>query len=127
MMRHALLALATLAVSACAAAPGPIVEAGYPTGSLAVAAIERGDWAAAERLLTRDSPLSADDPARLINLGRVYMETGRSEQAIAVWQRALAASNHSEVETLGGRSARTDEIARDALAHYWRFAQTAAR
>lgn len=127
MKRHILLAWATLAVSACAATPGPIVEAGYPTGSLAVAAIERGDWATAERLLTRDSPLSADDPARLINLGRVYMETDRPEEALAAWRRALAASSHGEVETLDGRSARTDAIARDALAYYRRFVQTAAR
>ena len=127
MKRHLFLAFATLAAAACAGTPGPIVEAGYPTGSLAVAAIERGDWVTAERLLTQDSRLSADDPARLINLGRVYMETGRPEQAAAVWQHALAASNHREVETLSGRTASTEEIARDALAQYQRFVQTAAR
>ena len=39
---------------ACTSTPGPMVEAGYPAGSIALAAIERGDWATAERLLTDD-------------------------------------------------------------------------
>jgi hypothetical protein len=51
---------------------------GYPIGSLALSAIERGDWATAERLLTQDSRIANDDPARLVNLGRVYMATGRT-------------------------------------------------
>ena len=48
---------------------------------IALAAIERGDWATAERLLTDDRRIAADDPARLVNLGRVYMATGRQDLA----------------------------------------------
>lgn len=127
MKRLALLAFATIALSACTTTPGPIVEAGYPTGSLGLAAIERGDWAAAERQLTDDSRLATDNPARLINLGRVYMETGRTQQALAVWRQALASSNHSEVELLNGRTSTTDEVARQAIAYYERTLETAAR
>lgn len=127
MKRLAVFALPALALSACTSTPGPMVEAGYPTGSLGLAAIDRADWATAERLLTEDTPLQADNPARLINLGRVYAETGRTEQALAVWRRALASNNHVEVELLDGSTARTDEVAREAIAHYGRTLQTAAR
>lgn len=114
-------------VAGCASSPSPMVEAGYPTGSLALAAIERGDWATAERLLTDDRHISADDPARLVNLGRVYMATGRTAEALAVWRRALASPHPVEVETLGGRTATTDQLAREALDHYQSPTQTAAR
>ena len=78
------------------------VESGYERGTLAVAAMERGDWARAEQLLT-DKRLNADDPARLINLGQVYWEQGRAgrgaqrlaprsglEPAISRWRRWAA-------------------------------------
>jgi len=120
MKRLALIALAANALAACAATPAPIAEAGYPIGALALAAIERHDWATAERLLTTDRRLAADDPARLVNLGEVYMATGRTGEALAAWRQALASPNQAEVETLGGRTARTDQLAREALAHYQR-------
>ena len=128
MKRFALLVAGSIGLSACAVTdtPAPIVEAGYPTGSLAVAAIARADWATAERLLTEPTSVDRDDPARLVNLGRVYMATGRPSQAFAAWRAALAA-HPVEVETLGGRAARTDELAREALAYYGGTVQTAAR
>jgi len=119
------LVLAPLA-SVCVAAPAPRAEVGYPVGSLALSAIERGDWATAERLLTQDSRIANDDPARLINLGRVYMATGRTGEAMAVWRQAAAAAP-AEVETAGGRIMTTDELAREAIAYYERTLQTAAR
>ena len=124
---HRFLLPVALTLAGCVSNPGSIVEAGYPTGSLAVAAIDRGDWATAERLLTAESRLDADDPARLINLGRVYLETGRPAQAAAAWRQALASDRHVEVETLGGRTARTDEIARAALARHAEAEVVAAR
>lgn len=126
-MRVVLVLLGTAALAGCAGAAAPIVEAGYPVGSLGVAAIQRGDWETAERLLTEDRRVPADDPARLINLGRVYLETGRRAEAVAMWRRALAASDHGEVELLSGGMARTDEIARTALARFDRPVETAAR
>ena len=112
----ALLALATVSLSACAAnRTAPIAETGYAPGALAVAAIERGDWARAEHLLTDAGRGHADDPARLINLGEVYWQTGRRGEALALWRRALAAGP-AEVETAGGRWVTTDQLAREALA-----------
>ena len=123
MKKLVLLAAATAALCACT--PGPMVEAGYPAGSLALAAIERGDWATAERLLTDDRRIAADDPARLVNLGRVYMATGRQELALDAWRRALA-SPPVEVETLGGRMVMTDQLAREDD-RFHAAVQTAAR
>ena len=127
MGRSAYLSLAILTLGACAGTPGPLVEAGYPTGSLGLAAIQREDWPTAERLLTEARKGRRDDPARLINLGRVYLETGRREEALATWRRALDAGNHQEVELLSGATARTDDIARAALTHYGQPVETAGR
>ncbi|MGQ0661353.1 tetratricopeptide repeat protein [Sphingosinicella sp.] len=93
------------------------VEDGYPRGSLAVAAIERGDWARAEQLL--NGPLvDRDDPARLINLGQVYLHTGRQAEALAAFRAALASNRHVDVGTLSGRFVSTRQIAREVLARY---------
>jgi Flp pilus assembly protein TadD len=117
------LVLAPIA-SVAVAAPAPRAEVGYPVGSLALSAIERGDWATAERLLTQDSRIANDDPARLINLGRVYIATGRTGEALAVWRQAAEAAP-AEVETAGGRVVTTDQLAREAIAFY--TTETAAR
>lgn len=116
MKRLVTLALAALSLSACAAnRTAPLAETGYAPGTLAVAAIERGDWARAEALLTDTRRGAADDPARLINLGKVYWETGRPEQARAAWRRAMASSQAFEVDTVGGRTVSTAVLAREAL------------
>lgn len=127
MNRIALTVLGTALLTACASTPAPLVESGYPTGSLALAAIERADWTTAERLLNQDSRVAVNDPARLVNLGQVYMATGRTNEALAAWRLALAAPVPVEVTTLGGRVARTDQLAREALAYYERSIETAAR
>ena len=87
------LSLSAMALAACSNMPGASVEAGYPTGSLAVAAIERSDWNTAERLLTEDRQIDRNNAARLINLGRVYAATGRTDEAIVIWQRALGSAD----------------------------------
>ena len=127
MKKLALLAFGTAALAACASGPAPMAETGYPTGSLGLAAIERGDWSTAERLLTDNSFAARNDPARLVNLGRVYMATGRTAEALAIWRQAAADPAPAEVVTLGGRTARTDQLAREALAYYEHTLQTAAR
>ena len=119
--------LACAAFSLCATmASAQSVETGYARGTLAVAAIERGDWARAEALLT-DTRLNADDPARLVNLGEVYWATGRQGAALSAWRRALASSNHFEVETLDGRTVSTADLAREALARHDTTLRSAVR
>ena len=110
-----------------AAAAEPAVEEGFERGSLGVAAIDRGDWAAAERALMEDRGIRADNPARLINLGRVYMATGRTGLALATWQAALASDRHFMVSTMDGRYVSTKELAAQALAMHEPRLSTAAR
>lgn len=115
-MKRALsIALALAAVPSLASAQS--VESGYPRGSLAVAAIEQGDWARAEALLNA-APVSREDPAWLLNLGLVYMRTGRQAEALTLWRAALQSTRHVEVETLSGRLVSTRQLAHDALARY---------
>ena len=123
-----LLALTALSLSACAANHvAPIAESGYAPGALALAAIERQDWARAEQLLTDTSRGNAEDPARLINLGEVYWRTGREGEALSAWRRALASGRHLQVETLGGRTLSTAQLAREALDAHDTSLRTAAR
>lgn len=129
MRKSALTVLTAIALSACASnqQPGMMVEQGYQRGALGVAAIDRGDWAAAETQLSELRGMRSDDPARLINLGKVYAETGRVGDAVTVWQLALASKRQCEVVTAEGRVVTTDQLAREALALYQSALQTAAR
>jgi lipopolysaccharide biosynthesis regulator YciM len=95
------------------------METGYAPGALAAAAIDRQDWSRAETLL-RASSADENDPARLINLGKVYMETGRPGMAMSAWRLALASDRHFMVETIDGRWLSTAELARQAMARYAR-------
>lgn len=119
-MRKLLVCLvAALPLGACAMHSERRVETGYVPGTLAVAAIDGGDLALAERLLAK-SPLDRDDPARLINLGYVYHQQGRRQEALDAWRAALAAPRHKMVATMSGREVRTDELAREILVRHQR-------
>jgi Tfp pilus assembly protein PilF len=117
MRRFTVCLVAALPLGACATGSVQHVESGVPIGSLAVAAIDRGDLTRAERLLS-ESRLGEDDPARLINLGYVYMEQGRREAAVKAWRTALESGRHRWVETMTGREVRTDQLAREILARH---------
>ncbi|SFR76788.1 hypothetical protein [Sphingomonas jatrophae] len=84
----------------------------YAPGALALSAMERQDWAAAERALTSGS---AKDAGQLINLGEVYYRSGRPTQAAAAW-RAAAEAKPVLVYTRDGRVVSTADLAREALA-----------
>lgn len=113
-----LVPLIGLALPAVAAErQAPRVETGFEVGALGLAAIDRGDWTTAERQLLEMRRVSPDDPARLINLGRVYAETGRLNQAIASFRKAMQSRPYQV--TLGdGTVSTTDQVARAALARY---------
>jgi cytochrome c-type biogenesis protein CcmH/NrfG len=126
-----LLALAGLPLAACATAadhPTAMVEEGYERGALASAAIARQDWQGAEATLARRAGgIRADDPARLINLGRVYMATGRTGEALSAWRLALAAERHYDVEVGGGAMISTRRIAQTLLARHDTAVRSATR
>lgn len=112
-----LLALATTSLAACAG-PAPMMEAGYRPGTLGVAAIDRQDWAAAEQALLTSRGVREDNPARLINLGQVYMATGRTDEALVAWRRAAASDRHFFVSTMSGEWVSTEQLAERALSRY---------
>lgn len=123
-----MLAFAAVSLSACASTQSAgLIENGYNPGALAVAAIDRGDWRRAEELLMRMNGVGEDDPARLINLGKVYMETGRPGMALSAWRQALASDRHLMVETIGGQWVSTEDLARKALARHGDSLRSAAR
>lgn len=114
-----------LSASAMAAQP-PVTVTGHGADPLAVAAIQQGDLARAEALLT-DRRLDAGDPVRLINLGDVYWLAGRQSDAIGAWRQALASRDQYDVQTVGGRVLSTYDIAREALAAHGSPLRTASR
>jgi Flp pilus assembly protein TadD len=124
-----LLALAALPLSACATTDRmALVEDGYERGALGVAAIDRGDYAAAEAVIDRKSGnVAADDPARLINLGTVYMNTGRPGMALSAWRLAAASDSHFMVATRDGRWVNTKDLAEQALARHGQAVRSATR
>lgn len=114
-----------LSASAMAAQPSATVTVNAPD-PLAAAAIQRGDLAQAEAQLT-DPRLDAADPVRLINLGDVYWLSGRRNEAIAAWRRALTSPDQYDVVTAGGRMLSSDQLAREALAAHPLPVMTASR
>ncbi len=113
-----LLLAAAASLGACATTDKvAMVEDGFDRGSLGVAAIARGDWRAAEASIEA-SRMAESDPARLINLGTVYMETGRPGMALSAWRLALASPHHSMVATADGRWVSTRDLAERALAKH---------
>lgn len=78
-------AIAALA-SVAAVAEGPAAQ----HGSYASNAIASGQLAQAERLLKPASYADANDPARLINLATVYVQTQRFDQARAALKQVRA-------------------------------------
>lgn len=122
-----LIVLGGLCMSASAmAAQGPVTVTGHISDPVAAAAIEQGDLARAEVLLT-DRRLDAGDPVRLINLGDVYWLAGRQGDAVKAWRRALASRDQYDVQTAGGRLLSTYDIAREALAIHGSPLRTASR
>jgi hypothetical protein len=123
-----LTALASLSLAGCASTQQTaLVEQGYERGALGVNAIARGDWDKAEALLAEKKGVRADDPALLINLGRVYLETNRPALALAAWEQAAASPHHYLVETGSGRQVSTAALAREALERHGAELRIAAR
>jgi hypothetical protein len=124
-----LLALAALPLSACATSDRlALVEDGYARGALGVAAIDRGDYAAAEAIIEqRAGSIAADDPARLINLGTIYMKTGRPGMALSAWRLAAASDKHLMVQTRDGQWMNTRDLAELALSRHENRVRSATR
>lgn len=121
MKKFAWMVIGAVAMTASASyARDPFFEdADSGRGSLAVSAIERGDWKAAETLLAAGNDATAqDDPARLINLGRVYMATGRPGMALSAWRVAATSTHPYQVRTGDGHMVWSSNLAEQLIARY---------
>jgi thioredoxin-like negative regulator of GroEL len=87
-MRAVLAGLALVAPLAFAAPA--MAQDGNPTAS---AAIEQGDYAAAEKTLLRELRIHPGRPELMLNLATVYAQTGRQNEAKSLYRQVLAKDN----------------------------------
>jgi len=83
------------------------------------AAIERGDYAAAERQLNREARVSPNRPEVLLNLAAVYAMTQRPDEARALYERVLAGDDVQMAQN-ADRVAGSHRIAQVGLAQLGR-------
>lgn len=103
-----------LAMAASAAAQAPAGEINYPQGSLGYDALVSANYKVAEDQIKGDEKVSSNDPAKLINLGQIYLNTGRRDQAIAMFEKAMRVRN-VQLVLASGRVVGSRDLARQAL------------
>ena len=102
----------TLLVLAAAAQSAGEID--YPQGALGYDALVAAKYAAAEKQLSASTTVDFDDPARLINLGQVYANTGRESAAKKLFKRAMDAEDVTII-LADGREMSSRLAARQAL------------
>lgn len=98
-------------------------EIGYANGALGYDALVAGDLPRAEAQLNARHGVTMNDPARLLNLANVYMQTGRTQEARALLIAVRDNRTSFDVELANGAIASTRDVARRALARMDRVAQ----
>jgi hypothetical protein len=106
-MKKYLLPLVALAFASPASAQSIIVVTGPQAGDsdilpVAFAELKAGENAAAVDKLTGDTGLDARDPSRLINLGTAYARLGRTADAAAAYDAAIASPIRYDLELANG-------------------------
>ena len=119
-MKKILLPLVALAFATPAAAQSIVVtgsdEDGLAPVSVAYEELKAGQNQAAVDKLTHSS-LEHGDPSRLINLGTAYARLGRTSDAAAAYDAALASPIRYDLELADGRYVDSRWAARTALAN----------
>ena len=109
-MRSALVGLALAIPMAFAAAPAQSQDG----DQVASVAISRGAYADAEKALLKELRIHPDRPELLLNLAAVYANTGRPDEARALYRQVL--SQEDVLMDLGpDRTASAHAIARTGL------------
>lgn len=120
-MKKILLPLVALAFVSPAAAQSIIVVTGPQADSTALpvaySELRAGDNQTAVAILTGETTLDARDPSRLINLGTAYARLGRTSEAAAAYDAAIASPIRYDVELASGRYVDSRWAARTALAN----------
>ncbi len=120
-MKKILLPLVALAIASPATAQSIIVVTGPQADSTALpvayAELRAGENHAAVAKLTGETNLDARDPSRLINLGTAYARLGRTSDAVAAYDAALASPIRYDLELADGRYVDSRWAARTARAN----------
>ena len=120
-MKKILLPLIALAFATPATAQSIIVVTGPQADSTALpvayAELRSGENHAAIAKLTGETNLGARDPSRLINLGTAYARLGRTSDAAAAYDAALASPIRYDLELADGRYVDSRWAARTARAN----------
>lgn len=98
-----------LAVLAMGQAAPATVDVAYET-------LAAGNARAAAEAIEANPALSADDPARLINLGVAYAMEGDRARARAMFERAAASDQRFDLEVASGEWVESRRLALKALA-----------
>ena len=120
-MRKGLIAAAGAMALVCGVTASPVYaqargEVGYARGALGYDALVAGDLRGAERQIASARGVAQDDPARLINLAYIHMQTGRLASARALFETVRDSRTHFMVELANGDAVDTRDVARRALA-----------
>lgn len=120
-MKKIILPLIALAFATPAAAQSIIVVTGPQADSttlpVAYAELRAGENHAAIAKLTGETTLDARDPSRLINLGTAYARLGRTSDAAAAYDAAMASPIRYDLELADGRYVDSRWAARTARAN----------
>ncbi len=106
-MKKYLLPLVALAFASPATAQSIIVVTGPQAGDsnilpVAFTELKAGENQAAVEKLTGNTGLDARDPSRLINLGTAYARLGRTTDAAAAYDAAIASPIRYDLELANG-------------------------
>ncbi len=108
MRNLAFLASSALVMAAPTAAQSPAGELGYQRGALGYDALVSANYSAAEKQILADRSAARSDPAKLINLGTIYLQTNRRNQALLAFNRVLDAEEVDLILADGSESSSHD-------------------
>ncbi len=104
-----------VAAMAAPVAAQPDFEIGYDRGSLAYEALMANKNELALQQLLRDSSVSDNDPAKLINIGRAYARLGEFDRAKESFEAALNCKDEMDLVLADGREMNSRDAAKLAL------------
>jgi tetratricopeptide (TPR) repeat protein len=90
-------------------------EIGYQKGALGYDALLAGDNEMALQQLEASEKIYANDPARLINLGQVYVRMGRTSDAARMFMAAMQSDHNFDLVLADGKVVNSRDAANQAL------------
>ena len=105
----------TLTAAAAAALAVLTPQISLAADDLGTGAIMNQDWETAEAQILEGLQNNPDDVFRLLNLAAVYGQTGREEEAAAIYRRILESDDERLAALPSGRGQPVKEVAERGL------------